>query len=354
MIVVVTDANQLIQFKHSWDALAELKANPLMSFDWFFSCIETIHASDKLRVVLVEENGRIVAIAPLCLTSVNGLKTLELIGVSTLHEPSGFLYEDSSSLVELLQAVVGLGLPVMLLRIPDDPVFNSSLALAGGKNSFILRRETAPAAFLNLPSEWSHFLGSMSSRRRYDFRRGAKRLGQAGEVSTRIICPSPDELPALLRVALSIEDQSWKGQNGSSLTKDSELRRFFEAYLHKACAQEILRICLTYVNEQPISMQIAIQVHRGFWLLKVGYDESVAKSSPGIQLTMNTIKHSIEQGLARYEFLGSEEPWLRAWPIERHHLLTVLIYPYSFHGFWALFRFSLSYVKKRMFRFFGR
>jgi len=318
MIDIITDINLLPVLKPSWDALADLQKSPLLQFDWFVTCAETIHAEDSLRVVVVRRNEDVVAIAPFCLNKRVGVPTLELMGSSVLHEPSAMLYADQDSLNQLLQAVIDLGFPLMMLRLPDDPVLHAGLTAMNKKRGIVLRKKTAPSAFLALPSNWDSFLGSLSSNRRYDFRRKRKCLEKSGKVTTRIVSPTPAELPALLQQALLVEDRSWKGREGSSLLKKPALQAFFQRYLDNACAEGIVRLCYIDIDDRPISMHIALQSHQAFWVLKLGYDATLAKCSPGAQLAMDTIEYSVQQGLARYEYLGSEEAWQQAWPIERH------------------------------------
>jgi hypothetical protein len=102
------------------------------------------------------------------------------------------------------------------------------------------------------------FLASLSSNRRYDFRRKRKCLEKSGEVTTRIVSPAAGELPALLQEALLVEDSSWKGRAGSSLLKHPELQEFFQHYLAKACAEGIVRLCFIDIDGKPISMHIAL------------------------------------------------------------------------------------------------
>ena len=354
MIDIINEINNLHALKPSWDALANKQKSPLLQFDWFVTCAETIHAEDLLHVVVVRRNEDVVAIAPFFLNKRVGVPTLELMGSSVLHEPSAILYADQDSLNQLLQEAIDLGFPLKLLRLPDDPVLHAGLTAMNRKRGIVLRKKTAPSAFIALPSDWDTFLRSLSSSRRYDFRRKRKCLEKSGIVTTRFVSPRPAELPALLQQAMLVEDRSWKGREGSSLLKKPMLQAFFQRYLGKACAEGIVRLCYIDIDDRPISMHIALQSYQTFWVLKLGYDAALAKCSPGAQLAMDTIEYSVRQGLAHYEFLGSEEAWQQAWPIERHPYYTVLIYPYSLCGIRGLFGFATMFARKRLARFVAR
>lgn len=354
MIDVIKKLSQLTAIKPQWDALAELQKNPLLCFDWFVTCAETIHAGDEIFVVVVRNGGSVEAIAPLCLTAKNGVATLELIGTSVLYEPSNFLYRDRRGLMQLLPAVGRLGFPLMLLRLPDDPILHACLEALSWRHGIVMRRQSASSAFLSLPRDWGLFLDGLSSNRRYDFRRKRKCLEKSGKVTTRIIRPTLLELPVLMQEALSVEDKCWKGRQGSSLLKNSKLRSFFESYSRKACDNDSMRLCYIDIDGTPISMHVAVESYDAFWVLKLGYDEALSKCSPGVQLAMETIEYSVRSGLSRYEFLGSEEPWQQVWPIEMHSHFTVLIYPYTPRGLLGFFAFLITYAIKRFMQLFSR
>jgi CelD/BcsL family acetyltransferase involved in cellulose biosynthesis len=351
MIEVLTESSQLYQLKSSWDALADLQGTPLLGFDWYVSCAETIHSRHELRIVTESRNGAVVAIAPLFIDKSNDNNCLQLMGTTIFYEPSGFLFTDQDSLARLLKGVIGLGLPLTLLRLPDDPTLLSALSKCRG---IMLRRITASSAFLDLPKEWDSFLQGLSVSRRSDFRRKRRCLEKAGVVNTRVCIPSSRDFSELLQESLLVEEKSWKGREGTSVLKKPQLHQFFETYLRKACEQGVLRFCFIDIDDRPVSMHIAIQSHQALWILKLGYDEAFAKCSPGTQLAMDTIEYSVQQGLARYEFLGSEEPWQNAWPIKRRDFFTALIFPYTLRGLFGLLKFTILFSKKQLTQLFSK
>jgi len=74
---------------------------------------------------------------------------------------------------------------------------------------------------------------------------------------------------------------------------------------HRYCAAEArlgrLRICLLRIAGQNAAAQIAIQTPTRFSLLRAGYDEAFARSSPGNLLTRESIRHAALAGIATYE-----------------------------------------------------
>lgn len=339
-----------------WDVLAARAGSPLLSADWFLACAETLCAESDLRVVVVRSKDAICAVAPLVVVRRDGVERLELLGVSVLYEPSGFLYDGVESLHHLVRKVVSLRMPTVLARIPDESPLQATFRELTRYRGMVLSRRTASAAYVCTEGEWESYFQTISRQRRYDYQRKRKRSERSGSVTVRIERPSCREnLPVMLEEAFRVEGAGWKARSGSALLFNERVRAFIVRYSEMASDRGALLVCFLEVQGRPIATILGIQDARKFWVLKIGYDEEWARCSPGIQLTMETIRYAFEQGLEAYEFLGSEEPWQAMWP-RRHHVLTsLLLYPMSLHGLLSfsgdLHQFVMSRARQ-MFRSF--
>lgn len=347
-VEVIEQPELLAPLKAGWDALADKQRNPLVRFDWFYCCAQTINRDDPLRVVVVRNGEDIIAIAPLCLRQNRGITGLELLGSTTLYEPSDFLYTDADALAILLRSVARLGRPVVLLRIPDEAQWRGVIRRLRWRTGAILTIQTVASTFLRFASDWHDFFSHLSSRRKNDIRRKRRRLEALGTITTEFVCPDESRFSKIFDAAMAVEDRSWKGRQGSSLLKNTRLREFFEAYAQKARERGALRFCLLYLEERPIAMQIAVLEYETLWILKLGYDDVFARSSPGFDLTVETFHYCADHGVHRYEFLGSEELWQDEWPIERRRYMTVLLFPYGWRGLVGLGRVGGQFLMKSL------
>jgi len=342
------ESSNLSELARSWNSLAARFGTPLLGFDWFHTCATTIHANDELRVVVVSRNGIVVAIAPLFIQKERGFHRLEILGVSSLYEPAGLLYEDESALSNLLHVLIHLGLPISLERIPETDLLRSVAAKIGMKDGVSLVRRSAPSAFLEIDQDWDAFLARLSSSRRYDLKRKQRKASQKGEVVIEYTNPTEGEFDKLFDMALRIEDGSWKRSNGSSLLRKPHLLQFFERISRKACESGNLRIFFLTIDSIPAAMHLAILANSALWVLKLGYRSEFAQYSPGIALSHASISYSFDNELERYEFLGSEEPWQNSWPITRHSYCTILIFPRSRAGVFGLVSLLIERLAKML------
>jgi CelD/BcsL family acetyltransferase involved in cellulose biosynthesis len=94
-------------------------------------------------------------------------------------------------------------------------------------------------------------------------------------------------------------------------------------------------------------MQIAVEWQDRFWLLKIGYDATYSKCSPGQLLMLYTVQQAAERGLKSYEFLGSPAPWTSLWTHTLRPCVRVLAYPASVPGAVSLAGDLLQTLRQR-------
>jgi CelD/BcsL family acetyltransferase involved in cellulose biosynthesis len=90
------------------------------------------------------------------------------------------------------------------------------------------------------------------------------------------------------------------------------------------------------------------------WTLKIGYDESFGRCSPGALLTRYTIAWAAERGLRSYEFLGTAAAWTRDWTQDERRCVSLRIYPLGPKGLAALAVDTLDWVRDKARRRFRR
>lgn len=155
-------------------------------------------------------------------------------------------------------------------------------------------------------------------------------------MTAEIITPRPDNVDALLDEAMAVEMKSWKGKDGTAMGCDPVEAAFCRAYARSACRHGVLRLCFLRINGQAAAMHVAMVHGGGFWLLKIGYDESFARCSPGMLLIRESISYAAKLGLSTYEFLGKSEPWIEMWSKVQRGCVAVRVYPYDPSGMAAL------------------
>lgn len=332
IIEIIQNKNALNSIASQWNERAKPFKSPLFSYEWFLSCTEAFYREEDIRVVVVRSGDNISAIAPLVIVKRNGIKWLELLGVSFLYEPCGLLYDDEASLFLLLVEIVKLKLPFYFKRTTANPSISAILKKLTKYRGIFVERTAPSSAYVSVNSNWEEYLNSFSSKRRYEFRLKRRRSEQYGNVQIKIFCPKPEELDSYMDLAYQIEAESWKGREGSALLYNQKLKNFFRIYTELACKEKTLRLCFFYINEKAVAVIIGLEYANRFWVLKIGYNEKWAKCSPGMQLTLETIRYAFSNGLKSYEFLGSDDLWKHDWANKWNSNVSLGFYPFSIPG----------------------
>ncbi|MEA2449101.1 MAG: hypothetical protein QOG63_1033 [Thermoleophilaceae bacterium] len=329
----------------AWHRAVAADGSPMQQPEWTRACLETLDKGVPLVAETVAD-GSGAAVAPLVWRPREA--RLELPGVRQLAEPMDLVYSSQDALEELVGRMRASGRALHFGRLPVDSATAAVVERVYGRHGIVRTRPASGTPTLPLDEGWADPLARMSSRRRSDMRRAQRRAEQIGEVAVELHEPRPDEVAALLDAAIAVEAQSWKGREGTALASDPARRAFFERYAMLAAEQGILRIAFLRIGERRAAMQIAVESGNRFWLIKVGYDESFAKGSPGGLLMLATIAHAAERGLESYEFLGHAEPWTEVWTRELRECVELDAFPPSLHAARAVAREARTVVAARV------
>lgn len=309
----------------SWDALAR-SSGPTEQHAWSSAAAALFAADSQLRAVVVGSRERPAAIAPLVRRG-GTVRRLELLGVRELHEPMDLVYRDAAQLRALTDALVRLGLPIFLPRVPADSPTVRAFQEAWRGRGVVICRPALGCPSLELGERWTQAELPIESGRRSDLRRARRHAEKLGPVRYEIRAPAPGEVEALLDDFLRVEGASWKGKNGTALATDPVQGAFYRRYAAAASRAGALRLAFLWVGERIAAAQLAVETDRRYWLLKIGYDEAFARCSPGLLLIGDTIQDAARQGLRSYEFLGTPEPWIRMWTERVRPCVSIRAYP---------------------------
>lgn len=323
-------------YEDAWRDLERRTAKPLGSFNWVRAALRAFEEDAQPHIVAVSREGRLQALAPLASCRVHGIRRLTLAGVHELHEPADLLWDDPQALGRLVLSIARRGTPLAFERLAADSRAVAELQRRYRWRAIVLKRPRQSCPYIELDESWVEPESHLNAGRRSDLRRARRRAEQLGPVATELHTPSLKELSYLVDTALAVEARSWKGESGTALVHDPHRAAFYRRYFEAACVDGTLRICFLRIGGHVAAAQVAIEESGGFWLLKVGYDERFAASSPGVLLMRETIRYAAEAGLKTYEFLGSAESWTRVWTSTEHPCISLNVYPLGVRGLAAL------------------
>jgi CelD/BcsL family acetyltransferase involved in cellulose biosynthesis len=263
---------------------------------------------------------------------------LDILGGEELKEPNRFVWRDTAAMGMVVDAIASeRTYPIRLSRLSDNPCVAEELVARFKKAGWITRTLNMPYPYLRLRAD------SISKSLREDLRRARRKAERRGPVGFEVAQGNEADLQR----ALAIQACGWKGRNRTAILSSPARTRFFESYGRSAAADGTLRLSFLTIGGKPVAVHFGIESADAYWLLFIGFNEDYRECSPGMLLLEETIGDCARRGLARYNFLGKEEPWIRRWSAEAQDCLVLAAYRPNIQGAIAVLSDALYLLNNR-------
>jgi CelD/BcsL family acetyltransferase involved in cellulose biosynthesis len=253
-----------------------------------------------------------------------------------MYEALDFPWADRAAVFEVVRALARTRRPLFLQRVPAEAPVVAAIEAVYRGHAAVLRRPVGGSPWIPLDESWADPERKLNSGRRSDLRRARRLAEKIGAVEVEIVAPKPAEVPELIEEAFRVEAAGWKGARGTALAGDPVRGSFFRRYAEQTSRQGSLRMPILRIGGRVAAAQIAVDNGERFSLLRAGYDETFARCSPGMLLTLESIRYAARRGLRSYEFNGTVEPWTEVWTREEHPCCSIRVYPFGLRGMLAL------------------
>jgi CelD/BcsL family acetyltransferase involved in cellulose biosynthesis len=284
-----------------WRELAARALEPNVFYEPGFALAAAPVFGAGVGAVTVRSKGRLIGLFPGRIARRYGVMPA-FVGWTHPYAPLGVPLVDRDEADLGVAAFLGCPeLPKLLLlpMLTEGPVaaaFARALAAAQGHCSTYGRHERA----LLVPAERKDYLDrAIGAGKRKELRRQRRRLTKQGplEVAT---ARAPAEVAAALDDFLSLEASGWKGRAGTAARGNAQVATFMRSAVTALAVDGNARIDRLMHHPLPhppplagegregaIAATITLRSGATSWLWKIAYDETHARASPGVQLTLD-------------------------------------------------------------------
>ncbi|BAT60983.1 hypothetical protein GJW-30_1_03533 [Variibacter gotjawalensis] len=278
-----------------WLALAEnaLAPNPYYDPTWAKTALQGARVTSGARALLAwqgEGRGRLIGLLPVVSAWQAVKLPLPIMYAWQGYGPLSMPLIDRRFAPEawrkLCAAAVADGARAIVLPYAEmGSELLSVIDPSGEAVSNPLRQYTR--AQLDARQSLDAAIGATSMR---TLQRSRRRLEQQGNVQLRV-ARQPHEIRAALEAFLQLEQQGWKAQKGTALAQHAGDAAFIRKAAPEMAARGALDILTLYVGERPIASGIVVRQGRLASWFKIGFDQAMAKFSPGLQLALEVTRH---------------------------------------------------------------
>jgi len=312
----INSVQELTSLQQVWsDLLARTpQACFFQSLDWLQTYWKHFGETQKLRILVIEEEEEVNGILPLVVrqewTKVGPLNylTYPLDYWGSFYGPIGADPDQTLKAgLEYLKKV-GIDADVLELRWISDELSESDRVehLLKSAQFSPLRSDLDSTSVVNFSGTWEDYLASRTSKWRNNYRRWIRQLNELGEVKHVRYRPVAGDDTArceeYYEECLRIASASWQGESSTGTTLTHDVVAPFLKEMHQVAARcGGLDLNLLYLEERAVAFAYNYYYAGHVYGLRIGYDPTVKCKGAGNLLYAKMIEDSFQRGDWRHD-----------------------------------------------------
>ena len=320
---IIETYEDLLALEGEWNDAVERAhvPHPFLRHEWIRTWWDAFGSQRDLHIILVRTDGRITGIAPLMResTTVYGLPVRRIALLANDHTPridfviAGNAGEVYSSIWGVLVRDLDRWDVLQLTQVPrTSPTLAAVKAFAAAQGLSTGTWTSSDSPYLELRGTWEEYWTGLPAKFRSNVRNRMSRLVKLGEPTLEVVT-APDAIDSACADAWRLETSGWKDDEGTSITSDPAVQRFYTLLAQRAIERGWLRLLFLNVAGTRIAVSYGACYDDRLFLFKTGYDRQFHQCSPFKVLTYLAAQHAYAQGLREIDFLGDTEPWKQEW-----------------------------------------
>ncbi|MGE5308819.1 MAG: GNAT family N-acetyltransferase [Deltaproteobacteria bacterium] len=318
---VIEAEGDFLSLGREWDRLFEEAGqdNFFLGWPWIKTWWECFGRSMQPRIITVRgSSGRLEGAAALAIRQRRmagiAVKCVELIGSGSEVTPDHLGFISLPGIRDGFARTVFSELRkrsrewdmIRLTDLQDDEAVRCAASRAFGTQAEAVQRGICP--FIELPSSWEIYSGSLARRVRYNINRQERELGKRFRVDFSL-CRDRDQLGPLMEKfeAAHRQRMAAKGKNGLQASLDPLFWHFHRQVADEAFDRGQLLFGAVTLDGELAACQYGFCCGKRFLFYQSGLDPRFEEFSVGFLLTAFMVRELIGRGFAEYDFLRGDE-----------------------------------------------
>jgi CelD/BcsL family acetyltransferase involved in cellulose biosynthesis len=279
---------------------------------------------------------RLVALAPLTLSTVDALGGLKLRVLRLMGDGSGDSdnldlpvrsgYEEAfvRGFLDWLDAHAQLWDICELNTLPANSPAGNRLQDYLKRWNWDTFHSQRPRSVVPLPHSWESYLGQLSTEDRHNLVRYQRRLERRYRV--RIYkCTKETQLSAGLEALFRLHQERWKVRGEPGTFCSEARRRFYGEMSRLLLARERLEFWFLDLDGETVAAQFALRYGDAVFQLQEGFDPKHRSDKIGYLLRGHVLKQLVGEGVRCYDFLGGQSPHKARWGSQVGNYMNVCL-----------------------------
>lgn len=316
--------------KEEWNGLLEkslLGNNVFLTWEWLSTWWKHFGEGRKLLVLMVEEQDRILAIAPLMLTKYRllgfgNIQKIEFVGTPDSDYHNFIILEREEECLRLMIRYVKENLSgwdwIELKEIPESFVTTRLVQSLPKNNLHELRlnvRVCNICPYVPLPASCELLMKGLKKNIRQNLNKYMRRIKENGNVELKRYDATGLSVRENMEIFIALHRKGWaaRGFPGAFEMRPRAFHDFHVEIAEKFAEKDWLGLYFLTVNDEPVASQYAFEYGDKMYYYLAGVDPRYASYSVGNLIIKSLLETCISKGLKEYDMLRGDEPYKYVW-----------------------------------------
>ncbi|MGQ9539364.1 MAG: GNAT family N-acetyltransferase [Candidatus Bathycorpusculaceae bacterium] len=320
---VISDLGDFERLGTIWNQVLtkSLDSDIFSTWEWIWTWWRHFGKGRQLRVLVAENNGEVVGIAPLTLSRYNFLRFGKLSRIEFMGFPQAdynnfiFVKKDGECLKLFLDGLMGFSdWDLLDLRdVREGTASSEILRMLIDDQKFKLRMVGGTLCpYINLPNSVDAFMKGLSRNMRRNLRKRMKRLREnyGVEFMTQRDFSSVDNA---METFFRLHQKRWrlKGEKGAFGSED--FRNFHLDIARVFDERGWLDLRFLAVDDEPIAAAYTFDYNLKKYGYLTGFDPEFRRFGVGNLLKLHLVEECIRRGFREYDLTRDFEPYKADW-----------------------------------------
>lgn len=316
--IEISTFEELSKYKQDWGFLLEKSETNVvyLAYDWVVSCWKVFGQRNKLIVLITENDGEVVGIAPLAITVQKrfGHQRRMIEFVSTIWADYNDIIVSRKNKPIVLEAIFSYLCSIKdrwdVIKLNDIPSESSTASICKDKLSGYFRffKITDSSVCPQLLFEGSHDRIKKNILRRKDFKYRHNWLKRRGNLVYRD-CESAEEILSLINTYFDYHISRWEPTETKSLFYSEINREFFRALVENMFNTGHLKFSVLSLNNLPVAFCFGFEYNKMVIRYKSTFNNAFRKRSVGLVLLKLMIEEAMKKGLRGIDYVRGAEDY---------------------------------------------
>jgi CelD/BcsL family acetyltransferase involved in cellulose biosynthesis len=309
----------------AWRTLAELRANPFLTPEWFAAWLAA-YPDEEPFAIAWRVDGEVRGVLPLVAVRSGASRLLRFAGArrGDWFTPACAEADEEAmarACAEFLGAERGAWNQLRLDRIDRESAWPRALWEGGGRVAAATPRRTDALPFVGFDEGvWDAYLAGRSRNFRSQLGRRRRKLEREHELSFRMTAEA-SELEADFDTFYRLHEERWEERGGSS-SGEEVVERFHRSFAAAALERGWLRLWIAEADGKPAAAWYGWRLGYRYCYALSGLAKEYEPLALGTVLLAHTIEQAAAEGATVYDMMWGDEGYKSRFETGRREAAT--------------------------------